>query len=830
MERDPFRLSWAHSKIPHLIILVMGLCSIPLILIALDLPRQAVDDVIGAGSAARLRFLDVTWTPPLWLYDGKLVFLPGWTLSPGEYVIIALAVTLSLALFRSIALGVVDLWRAYSADKLVAKLDRDLVLAVSKARHLPSSAIDGARRASASITNIKDFLAAAVTTPFFAGGRILLICSYLLWLDPRAGFGAAILAILLIVLAKWHLSTQQDVALIAGKATEGRGAAIVELGRRWRAFRAHGAHAHEVNRVTSDLSAANQPARQPIRRGLLAERVLDMMTVSAPLVGPVLAVLLAAGGGLRAGSAVSMALALAALAAPARSIAAWNLKYKIAQRDLRMIADTMASLRSAVEDSHSTIAATGSRIAFEVDNLVLAVAGSMPQLRTLNAKLNEPAHIALMAPGRREAELAAAGLASMVPQRSGYVMVAGQELDKLTLEQRSALVGFVSADPVLIPGTWFSNLSYGSPSSLSDEVLTQRVIAGLSVAGLDETLRRAALAAPVDPVRNADLASVVVDLRGKIRAALVQQDGWKDVVDPFRTDVFNRHATIGENIMFGQAVGDTFAPRNLAGQPFLKAVLEAENLTQIIADIGLNIARTTTELLAGIADENPLVARLGFFEPGERGLYADIVARQGTRRNGAARTSDRDKLLALALRYIESRHRLGLVDEALEQRLLDARRTFARLLPPSFRSSIDAYDPDRVCRAASLADNLLFGRIAYDVAGADERVAKAIRDVIMAEGRDAQLLSFGLSTPLDMATATDNPEVPAAIDLTRVLIRAPQTVVLAAEMTSRLPALRTALAGKTMIAVCLDDRQHKNFDGVFNIETGLVLHGEGDKS
>lgn len=821
MERDPFRLAWSHAKIGHLIIFLAGLCAIPIALLALDLPRQVIQDVVERTGNTRPLFLDIAWTPPLWLYDGTLIASRGWSLDAGQYVLAAFAVTLGLVLLRALVLGLIAVWRAHAADRLAEKLDTDLVRAIARARVFPNGVFESAKRATESSLALRGFLSGAVIVPFFASGRILLVCLYLLWLDPRAGLAGTIVAVLLLLLARWRLVTEARLGASTANSARMRTASIVEIGRRWQGLRAHGAVEQEFSRVTADLSVAGQAMRAPRRQGLMADQFLDMVAMAAPLIGPVLAVYLAITGGLSTGAAASMALALAALAAPARAMATWRMEYGTARRELRIVADTLASLRGAVDDGDSKMSAT-SDMTLEADNLVLGSGGSGPHLGPLQVSLTGPAHLALLAPSRREAELAATGFAGLAPVRSGHMLVGGQELDTLSAAQRAARVGYVASEPLLIPGTWVDNLSYGAPASLSRDELYQRVLDVLPVAGLDETLRHAALAAPVDPTRHPDLAGAVVDLRDKIRLALTQQDGWKDVVDPFRPDMFNRHATLGENIMFGQAVGDTFAPRNLAGQPFMKAVLEAENLTQTIVDMGLRIARTTIELLVGIADDNPLVARLGFFGPGERQLYAEVVARQGARRNGAVRAADRDRLLALALRYIESRHRLGLVDGALEQRLLGARRTFARLLPPSLRPAVDTYDPGRVCRAASLADNLLFGRIAYDVAGADERVATAIRKVLANEGRDGQLLALGLSTPLDMAELLDHPHVPALIDLARVLIRAPDVVVMAAEMPARLPALHAALKGKTLIAVCLDERHHGNFDGVLKIESGQL--------
>ncbi len=43
-------------------------------------------------------------------------------------------------------------------------------------------------------------------------------------------------------------------------------------------------------------------------------------------------------------------------------------------------------------------------------------------------------------------------------------------------------------------------------------------------------------------------------------------------------------------------------------------------------------------------------------------------------------------------------------------------------MPPKFREKVDLYDPARVTAAASLEENVLFGRITQGEAGAEARV------------------------------------------------------------------------------------------------------------
>src|SRR6185295_10599960 len=96
----------------------------------------------------------------------------------------------------------------------------------------------------------------------------------------------------------------------------------------------------------------------------------------------------------------------------------------------------------------------------------------------------------------------------------------------------------------------------------------------------------------------------------------------------------------------------------------------------------------------------------------------------------AASGEDRGRLLRMTFPYIEARHRLDLIDAAMERRLLEARAAFAEGLPPHLRDAIEFYDQDRYNAAATLQDNILFGRMVYGQAQAAQKNGRMIGEVL----------------------------------------------------------------------------------------------------
>ena len=210
----------------------------------------------------------------------------------------------------------------------------------------------------------------------------------------------------------------------------------------------------------------------------------------------------------------------------------------------------------------------------------------------------------------------------------------------------------------------------------------------------------------------------------------------------------------------------------------MRAVLEAEDLTKPLAAVGVAIARSMIEIFAEIPDGSPLFERFSFFSAADRSYFEDLVERRSATAAAAPRSArDRERLIGLALRYGESRHRLGLVDEALQERLVAARADFARMLPVSLRPAIEFYDEEQLCTAASVQDNLLFGRVASDQAGAEASVhdgdrARPDRARPRRRGR-----RIGLSTHVDPRGGDLTLSEVAAIDLVRCLVRRPEVLV-----------------------------------------------------
>jgi ABC-type multidrug transport system fused ATPase/permease subunit len=808
MERDPFRLVWRTSPSLHgaaaLVMVVMG----GLLVLGFDLVRLSVD-----GTGATL--LRLAFPLPERLGGGSFVLFGGFALpSPGAapwlLVLVPAAVGTGTAVLHLIATRV--------GTQVTARLRAmilERVLAARTGGH--EETVQAAEFAGEAVSRENGFLGAAVIGTAQAIGIVALSLIYVMSLDLRLAFATAGLLLLggLLGLRRLRLRGRAVQSLrIEARGVRG---SLADLLRRRPALHAHGTAAFESLRLLSEWDERHRPVERAERRLGLVQSAAAAVLLLTPLA--VLA--LGAGGGrLSPGGFVSAATAAALAALAVGELTRW-------QRALDRVAALFADLARALgglqarerprsekpgaarADGNPASAGGGARI-LRAEGVSAYDPESGARISGIDAAIPLPAHVAVLSDAEEAGRLLAAVLAGQVEPSTGRLTYGGVSLAALAPAARARRVAYAGGATVLIAGSLRDNLLYGSTgmevgrdnllygSSGTEPGLDDRLATATGVAGLEGAIHARGLEGTLDPGRESRLATAIVEARHAVQAAL-RSERLDRFVDPFDTARYNNHATVGENLLFGQPVGDSFREGHLAGHPFVRAVLEAADLTKPLTAMGLSIASSMVEIFADIPAGHPVFERFSFFPASERGAFEDLLERRAEPRGGRRRfenARDRERLIGLALRYNESRHRLGLLDEGLQARILAARVDFARMLPASLRPAIEFYDPARLCKAASVQDNLLFGRVAEDQAGAEAAVHRVIRRVLTEADLDTEVSRIGLECPVDPAENDFSSAELAAIDLVRCLVREPDVIVVEGALSGLSDADAEALVAR----------------------------------
>jgi hypothetical protein len=100
------------------------------------------------------------------------------------------------------------------------------------------------------------------------------------------------------------------------------------------------------------------------------------------------------------------------------------------------------------------------------------------------------------------------------------------------------------------------------------------------------------------------------------------------------------------------------------------------------------------DLFADVEPGSELFEQFSFISAEHLPEYRTLLARSESGKTDVLEPGDRGLLLAIAFRLFVARHRLGVIDEAFQQRLLGAWETFARGVCPlsSFLSATATTD------------------------------------------------------------------------------------------------------------------------------------------
>jgi ABC-type iron transport system FetAB ATPase subunit len=269
-------------------------------------------------------------------------------------------------------------------------------------------------------------------------------------------------------------------------------------------------------------------------------------------------------------------------------------------------------------------------------------------------------------------------------------------------------------------------------------------------------------------------------------------------------------------------------------------ILKAETLYDELVEIGRKLAMTMVELFAGLPPEHEFFEQFSFIAADDLPDYRALLARVGEQPVAAMSPADQQRLLSLAFKLIPARHRLDLLDEGTRQRILNARQRIARELPESCRKSIAFFDSRRYNAAATLEDNIMFGKLVHGAAQARERVGRLIDEILGELDLREDVIQAGLDYEVGIAGGRLSPVQRQKLAVARALLKSPDILILN-EATSGMDTadderLRETvfdwMEGKRVIWILGRQQAVESFDRILVMEGGRVVEdrrgGEAD--
>ena len=872
MERRLFSYIWRHSLSEQVRVLTLIVLSLPFYYFSLTLPKLIVngpiqgDEFEGGASKTYLALALPDWLGGVTVFDGLDL--------DRMSALFALSFTfLGLVCINGLFKYKINVMKGQMGERLLRRLRYELidrVLRFYPARLRRTKPAEVASMVKDEVEPLGGFVGEAFATPVYLGGLALTAVLFIMlqnWLLGLVAVGVVLIqAFLIPFLRKPILALGRERQLTA-RELSGRVGEIVDAAAD---IQANDTSNWERADITRRLGRIYDIRFEIYRRKFFVKFLNNFLAQVTPFffyaVGGYFAIL----GELSIGQLVAVIAAYKDLPGPVKELLDWYLEKQDAQIKYEQVTEQFGADRLIAPELHAPVEAPPLRQAIEVREATVADDTGARLLDAVSFTVPAGAHVALAGPPGGGKETAAALIARQVGTRTGAVMIDGQPIDALPQAATGRRIAYVGQDAYLFGASLKDNLLYGlrnqprrDAQRAGPELMQARarqledVRAGnapfdaeaewidyaalgcedargleaclmqfVALAGLEDDVFRFGLQGRFDP----DDAPVVAERLLQARALFKAREtsGDVDIVEPFDEALYNNQATIGENLLFGVAVGPAYAPQNLARNRTVSALLTDTGLDGPLFTLGRGVAETMVEIFRGLPADHPFFAQFSFIAAADLPYFEALLARLDS---GQPPTPEqRTRVLALAFDYSEARHRLGLLDDTLRGMLLAARHLFNERLPARERPKIAFYDAEEYNEAASVEDNILFGRTVYGAPDAQARIQAILQGVIAELGLAGDIARIGLGFHAGAGGKRLTPSQRQRLALARALVKNPDLLVVngalavldpqaQSEIVKRVIAAR---AGKGLVWTLSPGQDSAAFDHVIAFEHGRI--------
>ncbi|MCU4178288.1 ABC transporter ATP-binding protein/permease [Bosea sp. BH3] len=834
MEPNLFRYIWQKSRAEQIVVLLIILVSIPFNWASFDVPKRIVNDAIQGNAFKDGRttatLLDFTISLPSWLGGGSHQLSEGIQVGQLGLLMGLSSYFLLLVLINGAFKYVINLRKGILGERMLRRMRYDLFSQLMRFRPEEIRSVKPAEVASMikdEVEPIGGFVGDAFIQPVFllsqALTALVFIMAQSVWLGSVALLIVLAQAVIIPILRREQLRLGRE-RQIASRQLAGRIGEIVDAGPM---IQGHGATAYLQSDISGRLGRLFDIRYALYKRKFAVKFLNNLLAQITPFFFYAIGGYFALQGRLDIGQLVAVIAAYRDLPPPIKELIDWDQQ----RNDVTIKYDQVISqfdggdtLILHEENGCTPLAPTGE---IRLEAVQMLDNRGQPLLTPLSLSLARPGVAALIGPHGGGQEVLGRILGRQATNYAGRVLIDGEALSGMSVERASHIIGYAGDEAEIIAGTMRDNIllplrrrrpdlkragkaSAGDQRRLIESLrsgnspfpfeadwtdyegigvgdgpgLAQRIHELLDVLGCTRDVYELGLGGKVMPPVSDEAKERLITARGVVAAEL-KRDKQGGLIEPFMLDRYNRNATVAENLIFGTRTTARFANATLLFEPYAHSILKAEALVEPLAEMGGRIVATVVEIFAGLPQGHALFERYSFgehFDFERLNALAEILAKQDMR-GPLDQETERD-LVALALGYCEPKHRLNLIDERLERRILRARASFHRHLPADAAGDVDFYDPDKVMLGASVRDNLMFGRIGYGIPDASRKVEEIVLRALERSGLGEALYRLGLDTESGIRGRYLPARLRQAVPLVQALVKAPQIAVL--DLTSLL--------------------------------------------
>jgi putative ABC transport system ATP-binding protein len=828
MHRSLFSYIWRYSKPEQVVILMLVVLAQVFYFLSLSVPKSIVNNGI-TGLAFKdkptIKILALDFSLPGWLGGAHLRLFEGFTVDQLSYLVVMSLVFLVAVVINGQFKKSINTQKGRMGERMLRRLRYELY---DRILRFPPAHFRKVKQAELA-TMIKDeveplggFIGDAFVAPMFLGGQALTAIIFIM----MQNFLLSVIVLVLLGVQMVIVPRLRRPVLVLGRQRQlsarllaGR---IAETADGNTEIHAHGAANWERADISERLGHIFRIRFDLYNKKFVAKFWNNLLSQATPFAIYLVGGYFAITGHMDVGAVVGVLLAYKDLPSPIKELIDWDQQRQDVQIKYEQVIEQFQPEGLMPEELQAVPDGPPPPLGRELvlSGVTVSEDGRVKQLDSVTLTLATDAHVAVIGGASSGKDVLGQLLARQTVPSGGSIRVDGQDYFRLPEYLLGARTAYIGQETYLFPLSVRDNLLFGlkhrpiAPASYDEAARALResfwreseragnppldpnadwidyglagatgpadllpcIVNALKQVELDEDIYSLGLRGAIDAEGRPDLAEKILKARHALHGRL-QDAAYASLVEPFNADRYNRNLSVAENLLFGTPVGKDFDGDNLAADPYMQTVLRELGLDQDLLRMGLSIAETMVELFSGLSPDNPLFEQYSFISADELPNVRLLLQRLGGKGAEAVPEADRARLTTLPLRYIEARHRLGLVDSAMEDRLLAARRAFRAGLPASLQGAVEFYDFGRYNSTATLQDNILFGRLVYGQAQADQRIGTLIREVLDELALRDSVIDVGLEYNVGVAGKRLTASQRQKLGIARALIKRPQLLV-----------------------------------------------------
>ena len=859
MEKGLYGFIWRYSKGFLLVITCVTIAFFPFLYFALELPKIIVNDALGSKPDAEAfprTYFGIDFDNTEYLLTLCFLFL--------LVLIVNGGITMSLFIFKGI-----------TSERLLRRLRFQLFERIHRfplKQFQKTSQGEVTSMITAEVEPFSQFFADAVELPLFQGGTMLTVLLFVFIQDPIMGIASiAIIPLQAYIIPKLqkkiNLLAKERVVRIRGVA--GR---ISEAVSGINDIHTHDTSAYSLTDFTHHLSGIFKVRMKIYQNKAFLKFLNNFLLKLTPLLFNSVGGVLILRGNLDIGQLVAVLGAYQQLMQPWKELLKYYQRMMDAKIKYQQVAEQfdpadMMPESLGIADRPETVPSLAGNVSLR--NVSISDEDGVKSLDSITFDATPGSRVAIVAGGSGRDNLAYILTRLMQPSQ-GRISIADQDFSNMHEAVIGRRIGYAGPDSYVFDGTIGYNVFYGlkhmpvvtpedTPEREKDRneaVSSGNVPHAIDAEWIDygdagvadnadllrrwhETLRAVeledfmygrAMNMTINPETRGDLAAKIVQARQLILQKMQSDTQLADLIHPFDIEEFNVSATVGANLIFGEAIDAKFAVEHFGENEVIRSILDECELTNRFRDIGIQVAATLIDMFDGMSADEPIFEQYSFDDDDSLQELKRIAALAKREGNDAISEEDTARLISLTCQLVVERHRLGHINDDMQSRILEARRKFREQLAEDGSEAIAFFDPEEFNERLPLRSNLIMGRVNASRPQAEEKVDQILRDVL----DEMELTNEVILTAADFHVGIGGRRIPLAarqsIALVRSLIKRPEVLVINEALSAHDRETRdrirrqlyVLLPTTTLIWIDSEMPDASEFDQVFVLRNGRI--------